>query len=336
MKLKKSILILANLYLILGATSIFSSNMMMILYPTNAYLIPFFILLLLSFTLFFIPKKHYLKSILNSKILKILLLTYTIISTYLFMISYLKITYDYFYNLTSPMVILSIILLISLLISLYSAIDIINFSVIITSLILSMFTLILFNTIKYDFSLIIKNFNPNINLFYLPSFIFIYLDVFIFNIFTDEVKLNKKDYFFIFLISSLINSFLIVKNYLFFHPDFFINAKFPYLFKYLVYSNKNIYEHLEILYLAVITVFFIFKLATTLRNIRITLKFKKSNPILFFILLFFILILYLSNYLDINFMIINYLMLASTIFLILFLIILKIKHKGETNEKRNI
>lgn len=325
MKLNKFQFLFFSGFLIIGSSSLLSSNMMMQLFPGSAYLIPIFILPLLIILLYIIPIKISSKKIINSFVFKIIFLLYIFISSYLFVISYLKVTNDYFYNLTPPLIILIILLFLSLFISLYSLKDIFKIGFIISFISICAFSLILLNSIEYDFSLITHSINLEYNYLFLLSFIYIYLDIIINFIFISDLKIKKKNYLVLFIIVIIINSFLVLKNYLFFSYEFFIQTKFPYIYKYLVYSNKSFFEHLDILYLIFITIFFIFKMAINIENSRIILKIKKNSPLILIFIIILIISSLISNLFDIDILIISYLMICASLLIVTLFIIIKIK-----------
>lgn len=332
MKLNKIQYLFFNGFLILGASSLISSNMMMQLFTSSAYLIPLLVLPIVSILLYFIPNTFSLKTILSSTFSRIILLLYLLLNSYLFVISYLKVTNDYFYNLTPPLIILIIVLCLSLFISLYNVKDIFKIGFVISFISICSFILILLNTIEYDFSLVIHHFSLDHNYLFLSCFLFIYLDVLINQIFIVDHQTKRKDFFILFVIIAIINAILIFKNYLFFNYEFFIQAKFPYIYKYLVYSNKLIFEHLDILYLVFITIFFVFKIALSIEYSRIILKIKKNSPILLIFIITLVTLSLISNLLDIGLEIISYLMICASCLLILFFITLKFKKQWRKNE----
>lgn len=331
MKISKYCYICFNIFLICGINSLYASNIIMRNFPYNGYIIPLLLLpfvLLLTTILF--NNLESLKLVINNRFIRILFLLYLILSAYILIINYLKITNDYFYNITPPLIVLIIILFLSLFISSYGINNIINVGFIFSILIFSI-GLILF---------IMNPTNNNINNNYqfndyylLIGNLFIYLDILLLPPFC-SYKASKKDIYIILTISTIINTLLILKNYLLFDSSFFIDHKYPYISKFLFISINNYFEHFDLYYLIIITIFIIFKLSINIEEYRILCKIKKNSILNIIFILILISIISLSSYLNISLFVINILMIITSCILIMSLVSIKII-SWRNYEKRN-
>lgn len=324
MKLSNAQFMIFNLFLIIGGSSLSISNMMIQNHPHIAFLIPLLILPIIL--LFSFLKPINLKLIFNNIILKSLLLLYLMISSYILIINYLKITNNYFYNLTPPLVILIIILLLTIYISTYGIKNIIFVGTFVgfVTFILYFFTLFDFN--NYDFNLISKiDFKLN-NPFNLFNYLFIYLDILILPLFV-KVKSKSKNFILIYILSCLINCLLILINYLYFDSNFFISSSFPYISKFLTSTNNILFEHLDITYLIIITFFIVFKLSINIEISRILLKIKKTSLKQLLIPIILLLITYLSSFLRISINILNIIMFISSCLIMSLILLNKLLEK---------
>lgn len=334
MKTSKIQNIIFYIFLIIGSSSLLCSNIMMRNHPANAYLIPILILPILIFILFFSKINLNIKDIINNKILNIISLLYTIISSFIHVLAYLKITNDYFYNLTPPFLILIIILLLSIYFSSYGINNIFNIGFVISIFCFLLIIITIFFNPSF-LSLKTNMFN-NIkieNKFYLLSYIFIYIDILFISIFNKNSTLSKKSYLLIIIVSIIINSLLIIQNYLLFRYEFFISNKIPYISKYLVISSKNIFEHFDLLYLIFITLYIITKLSLNIEIFRVSLKIKRNEYKIFSFLFILLIPITITKKLKIDVNIINYIMIISSILLLIILSISSINNWRKYGEK---
>lgn len=178
------------------------------------------------------------------------------------------------------------------------------------------------STIKYDFNLL-KDAEVVIDS-YLPllGFIFIYLDILITPIFYPIKPFQKNIILFYFLIATIINTLLILQNYLFFDFQYFID-KFP-IYKIFGFSNYHHFEHLDLLYLIFITIYFFFRISLNIEYSRIFLKIKRKNYLVFTIPIFLFILVYISPNFNITMIAINWIMFSCTVTIFLFLILFKI------------
>lgn len=324
--------IIVYIFLTTGSSSLLSSNIMMRNHYENAYLIPICLLPIILFGVIFINNNlNNIKPILNKRLLKLFGILYLIISTFILVLSYLKITNNYFYFLTPPLLILILILLLSLFISNYGLSNIFNFSFIISIFIFLLILLTLIST-KYNKSLnhIIE---PNINnLHLIINYLFVYLDVIFISLFNPCIKTTKKNYITITLFSILVNSLLIFQNYILFNSEFFLSNKFPYISKYFTFSFNFLFEHIDLLYLVFITFYIIIRISINTEIFRLICKFKRDNCKIYIFAIVILLLSLLSSLFSINLQVINYIMLLTSFILILFLIIYKIQSRRVSNE----
>lgn len=299
----------------------------------NAYLISICLFPFLLLGLSFINKNlNNLKNILNNKLLKFISIVYILISSFILVISYLKITNNFYYYLTPPLLILILILLLCLFISNFGLTNIFKFTFIISilSLILMIFTFVPF---KIDNSLNFK-INSKINDYYLLfNYLFAYFDVIFVSLFQPSIKLSKKNYLITILSCIIINTVLIYQNYILFDKKFFLSNKFPYISKYLAISFNNIFEHIDLVYLIFITLYIIIRLSINTELFRLLCCFKRKTyktSIFMFILIFFSII---SNLFNINLNVINYIMFVSSLCICLFFILYKMKYRRIKNGK---
>lgn len=327
--------ILFNIILIIGSSSLLISNMMMRLYPNNSYLIYIITLPIILISSFLSnPTRYSIKLILNNNLLRIILISYLLMNSFIFTLSYLKITNDFFYQLTSPLIIVIIIFLTSIFISTYGIKNIINVGFILFVLIFCISLITLLNKTKFDLNLL--DFNYNFNKKYQTlGILFIYLDCAVIQIFSSASKKPKFNYLFCTCLASIISIFLLLENYFLFDSDFFINGKFPYITKYLAYTNNRYFEHFDLVYLIFITIYLLIRLSINSEIFRLTCKIKRNNYLLLIFPLFIIVANYLSKYVDININILNYLTIISTILILFFLLIHLFLTRSKTYEKRN-
>ena len=324
MKTNKFQYLFFNCFLLVGVASMAVSNIIMRNYTNNAYLVYLFLLPLILLTPLILPNsKQSLKICLNNTLLRILFLSYQLIFSFVLIILYLKITNDFYYNLTSPTIILLLFLLVAVFFSTYGVKNIFHIGYVISIITSCLMILQLISTIKYDFNLL-KDTKLAIDS-YLPllGFIFIYLDILITPIFLPTKSISKKDYFILFLIATIVNTLLILQNYLLFDFQYFIMTKFPYITKYLVFSNYSHFEHLDLLYLIFITIYFFFRMSLNTEYSRIFLKIKRNNYLIFIIPIILFILIYISPNFDITMEAINWIMFICTITIFLFLILFK-------------
>lgn len=325
MKTNKFQYLFFNCFLLVGAASMAVSNIIMRNYTNNAYLVYLFLLPFILLTPFLLPNsKQSLKICLNNTLLRILFLAYQLIFNFILIIVYLKITNDFYYSLTSPTIILILFLLVAVFFSTYGVKNIFHIGFVISLITSCLMLLPSISTIKYDFNLL-KDAEVVIDS-YLPllGFIFIYLDILITPIFLPNQTISKKHYFILFLIAAIINTLLILQNYLFFDFQYFIMTKFPYITKYLVFSNYHHFEHLDLLYLIFITIYFFFRISLNIEYSRIFLKIKRKNYLVFTIPIFLFILVYISPNFNITMIAINWIMFSCTVTIFLFLILFKI------------
>ncbi len=334
MKLNTQQYIIFNIYLLLGTSSLTINNTFMKNEPSSAFFIPLLtlpIILLLSSIINF--KKDCIKKITNNSVLKYILFFYLLISSFIFIINYLVITNDYFYKLTPPLIILIILLLTSIFLSSYGIKNIIFIGFIFSIFIFILEIICILFNIQIDFTLL-NHLNIQINnKLYLFNYIFLYLDILLIPLFCNY-QIKFKNNLIIYSISIVIQSLLIFNNYLIYPHELFIYNKIPYLSKYMTISTNTLFEHFDICYLIIITIFFIFKLAINNEIYRIIFKIKRSSYKIYLFSIILIILSYIANYFKININIINYLMFSSSILLLLFYLIFK-SLSGGKHEKRN-
>lgn len=325
MKTSKFQYLFFNCFLIVGAASLSVSNVMMQNYPKNSYIIYLFLLPLILIIPLIAPiGKDSLKNVTSNLFLKILFISYQIISNLIFIFAYLKVTNDYYYNITPSIVIFIIILLTTVFFSTYGVRNIFHIGFVLSCFELLIILVTIFTDVKYDFNLVKNNHLQIDNYLFLLGYLYIYLDVLFLPIFLPYNGISKKDLLIINLIASIICTLLLLQNYLFFDYRFFIATKYPYLSKYLVFTNNLHFEHLDILYLIFISIYFFFRLSLNIEFTRIIMRIRRQS----FLIIIFPAILFsctiLTNYIHFNAEIINYLMIVATVISLLFFTILKI------------
>ncbi len=312
-------------FLLIGAASLVTSNNIMANFSNNGYLVYLFLLpLILLLPLLLSNHKVTLKICFTHPILKILFLSYQILSNFILITSYLKVTNDYYYSLTSPTIIFIIFLFASLFFTNYGIRNILHIGFVLSCITLTLMLFPLTSNADYDFVLL-NNTSLELNLdISILGFLFIYLDSFLLLVFNPSSNISKKHFFILFLIISLINTGLILQNYLLFDFQYFLTRKFPYITKYLVFSNYYHYLHLDLFYLIFITIYFLFKLSINIEYSRIILEIKRNSYKIFLIPLFLFVLIYISPYFDLTVKNLNWLMFYCTLIIFSFFILLKI------------
>lgn len=310
-----------NILLVIGGASLTVSNTIMRTYPKNGYLIYIIILplILLAIYLTKIERKS-LKKILNSFNSRMLLLTYMVSSSFIYIIAYLKVTNDFFYQLTSPFIIIIIILLASVFFSTYGIKNIINVGFILFFLATIISSLTIINSTKYDLHLL-GDFSIEINQFLpLIGYLFVYFDSLILPFFLNTKTRVKKNYLIISIIAVILNSLFIFQNYLFFDSNYFIEGRYPYILRYLTFANNRYFEHFDIIYLIFITIYIFIRLSINIEIFRITLKIKRNNYLVFIFPIILVILSYLISMISFGIDMINLLMIISTVLVFLFLL----------------
>lgn len=311
-----------------GGFSLFGSNIIMKLFPNSGYLV---LLLMLPFTIliaFLLSKKRILiKDIIRSPFLRILLLIYLIASGFFTFYSFLSVINDFYYPLTSRIVIFLILLLVCHFLATYGINNIVKVGFVVVILTILIYSLTIFSDTKYDFTLLkYNNFAIGEPLF-LFSFLFIFLDGFLLIIFLPSKQPNFKKCFLYVLFVTLITSFFILENYLFYPSSYFIQHNYPYLLKYFTYKNKTFLEHLDISYLVCITIFTIFHYSIQIEIFRILLKKTRKSKMPLLISAIIFLIFVFTDHLYIKTTWIGYFMLCLSGLLLLFFVIILLKRK---------
>lgn len=311
-----------------GGFSLFASNMIMKLFPNTGHMILIILLPLnLILALIISTIKIRIKDIVNSKVLKILLLIYLLGCGYFSFYAYLNIISDYYYPLTSKIVIFLLIIWACYFFSYYGIKNIVKVGFVIAIVTLVLYLSTIFSETKHDFNLLNYNKLQFDHPFFMFSFLFVYLDGFITSIFLPHENISKKRAILYVLIVTITTEFFILENYLFFPGAYFDQIKYPYLLRYYTYRNSNFLEHLDILYLICTTIFFIFHFSIQLETFRILLKQKRKSKLVI-IPPFILLAIYLfTNTINYSTFSIGIFMGILTILLLLFYIILFFKKK---------
>lgn len=263
-----------------GGFSLFASNILMKLFPHTGHMV---LILLLPLNLFFAliisTIRIQIKDILDSKILKIILLLYLFGCGYLSFCAYLNIISDHYYPLTSKLVIFLLIILGCYFFSTYGVKNIAKVGFVISIITTLLYALTIFSETKHDFNLLNYNTVKFDHPLFMFTCLFIYLDGFITFIFLPTEKISKTKAIFYVLLVTLTTGLFILENYVFFPSVYFEQIKYPYLLRYYSYRNNNFLEHLDILYLICTTIFFIFHFAIQLDIFRILLKQKRKSKL---------------------------------------------------------
>ncbi len=319
-------------FLTCGSFSLFASNIIMTLYPNCGYLILLILLPLNLLLGFIIAKRNFMiKDVLQSKFLRILLIIYIFIFSFLSFFSFLGVIQDYYYPLTNKLIIFLIIAIACHFFSEYGVNNLIKMGFVIGIITLFLYILTLTSETKHDFYLL-NHTNTKIEKpFYLFSFIFVFLDGYITSTFSPNIKMSKSLSSLYILLSSAITILFILENYLFFPFSYFLETKYPYLLRYYAYKNTNFLEHLDILYLFCTTIFIIFHYAIHLEIFRITIKAKRKSKKPLILTISILLTYYFTKTLFINTNIIVNSMFFMSAILIIFFTILLIKKKVKKN-----
>lgn len=319
MKLSKNQFIVFNIFLLVGGQMLTINNYILKNLTNVGFIYPLLILPILIIISFFY-KQNRIKVFLNKPIIKTILCCYLIISSFIITLNYLVITNDYFYKLTPPFIILIILLIISIYLSTYGLKNIIFVGFIFSIAFFFLSAISFLFTSKLDLNLLTKmNFHINSYL-KLFNYLFLYLDILILPLFLNY-KLNYKDNCKIYIISCLIQFLMLFILYLLYLPNFFPNIKIPFLSFYLTTKSTNLIEHCDLLYLILVSIYFIFKIGINNEIFRINLKIKRKDLKNFLFSLIIIILTYLSSFFKMNHQIINYLMFFSSLMIFLLIII---------------
>ncbi len=312
-------------FLIIGNASLITSNTIMRRNNSYGFIVYLTILIFLLILTFLFNKANLsIKTILKSYVLRTILLLYFIISSFLIIIAFIKLTNDYFYRLTSPLIFLALFLGISQLLSSYGIKNIISIGFIMSILCLFLKLITITSSTKFSFSSIDFNTISNFDFLNSIGYIFCFLDFFIIPLFICEKQNNKCNYFII-IILVIVNTYLILENYLFFDSEYFLNAKYPYISKYLVYKHNRFIEHYDLFYLIITSIYFIFRLGTIFYIMRILLKQKANKYTNLIIPISLFIITYIIDFLEFSIDTIYYLMITSTILVLIYLLLVYIK-----------
>lgn len=310
-----------DLFLIIGSSSLLISNTIMRTYPESGFIIYLLILpLILIGALLAKSHKHIIKIILSNNFLRFLLTLYLLISSFIFLIAYLKVTNDFYYRLTSPLIITIILIITSLIFSSYGINNIINIGFVSFIILILLSSITLLNKTDYDTNLLnTTNFQID-NTYYLIGYLFIFFDVIIVSIFSHRKTNLKKSYIFVGIIACFINTFLIFENYLLFNFQYFIEGRYPYIVKYLAFTKNRYFEHFDLFYLIFVSVYLLFRLSINFEILRINSKFRRNNCLIILFPIYLILTVYLSSNISFGINLINIILTITTIILFIFLI----------------
>lgn len=311
-------------FLTIGASSLVISNSMMQLYPKNGYLLYLFLLPFILLITYLAPiSKDSLKQVTTHPFLRFIFILYQVITNFILIIVYLQIANDFYYNMTSPVVIFAVVLLAAVFLSAYGVRNIFHLGFVISVICtILVFSLLLIHT-KGDFNLIKTN-NISLN-HYLPlvGYLFIFFDILLLPIFLPYNKITKTNLQVVMIIAVIINTFLILQNYLLFDYHFFLRIRYPYIVKYFVFSNNLHFQHLDLLFFIFITIYLFFRLSLNIEFTRIIIRIRRQSPlIIMFPLIMFLLIL-LGKDLLISSKNFNYLMIICSFLAFMFFSYLK-------------
>lgn len=284
-----------GIYLICGSFSLFASNLAMNIFSSYSYVIFFALLPVIFLFIIFFPKRRNLLKVLSKhRLLQIILYLYLILSSFFQLFSYINVISDYYYPLTPKYVLFFLLLLSSLFIGHYGLSNISKMGFVLFICTLLLYSITLFSETKHDFLLLQTNMKTSIQPFYVLSFIFVFLDVFLLFLLLPFENVKKTNLFLVILVGMVISSLFIFENYLFFPSDFFDNVKYPYIFKYLSYRKTQFFEHFDLLYLICVSIYMLLHLGMQQEMARLILLKKRKNILAFLfpvmlILLYFIL-----------------------------------------------
>lgn len=323
-----------TIFIICGGFSLFASNILMKLFPTCGYIILILLLPLnLIIALLLSNRKIIIKDIVNSKLLSILLIIYLLVCGYFTFFSYLNIINDYYYPLTSRIVIFLILALACHFFASFGIKNIIKVGFVISFIAILLYFFNIFSETKYDVSLLRYDKMTLNNYQYIFSPLFIFLDGFLLAIFMPSIRLSKSRCFIYILLVTLIVTLFILENYLFYPSSYFSQVNYPYLLKYYTYRNSSFLEHLDINYLICTSIFTIFHYSIQIEIFRIVFKAKRKSkfPIVYSLCIFIAYLFTDTLYYPTTTS--AYVMLFLSIILLLFFIILLLKKKVRKNVK---
>lgn len=262
---------------------IITSNVLMHLFPRNAYIISFLLGIFVTLLYLIIPTKNtnFQSKVLNSKFTRIILIFYIIISTVLITLSSIKILSDYFFFLTPTFLIIAVLLFFVALVGSVNIHSIMNIMLILFVILLITSQIHFLNTNTRDFRLLL----PISFYFKKPYLALVLLFPFLDNLlfFTIPSVTSNPPSKWNFVIGSLIGSMLstwfIMDNYLFLDYRFFDNMLFPSLFRYRLYTGPKYFEHLDIFLCIYICSYIFIKLTLNLEILR--QLFKKQNTFIY-------------------------------------------------------
>lgn len=317
--------LLFNSFLICGGISLFLANVVIKTFPTISFLIFIILIPITSLFVLLIPKFNCsIKTIINNKLLRTLSLLYTVLSGSFFIISYINVVSDYYFHETSKFIVLLLIIATCLFLSSYRLLNIFKIGFVISFIIIIFFLLIFTNTTKYDLLLLRYNSINFSNWYKFIYFIFIYLDSLLLLLFLPIRHFSKSKIISSIIITSVISSLMIFENYLFFVPSYFVNAKHPYLIKFFAYNNNRFFEHYDIFYLILITIYIVFSFSIKCEMSRILFKGKNNSFKNFLFPIFVIISFFITRDMDFNEILTENIILSFSIILISFFIIFSI------------
>ena len=321
-----------TIFIICGGFSLFASNILMKLFPSCGYIILILLLPLnIILALVLSNRKIFIKDVVNSKLLSTLLIVYLLVCGYFTFFSYLNIINDYYYPLTSKIVIFLLLALACHFFATFGIKSIVKVGFVISFVAILLYFFNIFSETKYDISLLQYNAITLNHYQYIFSPIFIFLDGFVLAIFMPSIRFSRSRSLIYVLLVTLVVTLFILENYLFYPSNYFSQVNSPYLLKYYTYQNSSFLEHLDINYLVCISIFTIFHYSIQIEIFRIVFKAKRKSkfPIVYSLLIF---LAYLfTNALYYSTTITAYIMLFLSCILMLFFIILLWKKKVKKN-----
>lgn len=261
---------------------IITSNILIYLFPRNAYIMSLLLGLFTSLLYIVLPLKrpNCQNKVLNNNFTRIILIIYLILSTVLLTLTSTKILSDYFFFLTPTFLIITILLF-------FVACSIVNVRTIMNIMLLLFVILLItshahfLNTNYRDFRLLTPlSFHFDKPYLALPL-LFTYLDNILFFTIPSVTSTppSKWNYVIGTLIGSLLSTWFIMDNYLFLDYHFFDNMLFPSLFRYRLYTGPKYIEHLDIFLCIYICAYIFIKLLFNLEILRQV--FKRKNTLFF-------------------------------------------------------
>lgn len=258
--------------------NLITSNILIYLFPKNAYLISLLLGLLCSLFFLFLPSTSYQSEVLNNLFQKLLLIFYLSISTLLLLLILFKILSLNFFLLTPTFLIITLFMFFIMLTGKVNIKIIVNMMIIIYLILMFSSQIHIINTNNRDFRLLLP-LSFNLKKSYLSLVCICYfLDNLLFLIIPKITNQNVSKYNYVIgtIIGTIISSWFIIDNYAFVNYHYFLDELFPSLLRFKFYTGPKYIEHLHV-FLGIYIISYVFiKVLFNLEIFRTLIKKKNT------------------------------------------------------------